>query len=393
MTRRELLRRAALTGAALPLAAQQETDALLVAPSEISGLQPSAALRNLRDDCITKGPWSVTYTRPTGLSEAGLHDFFSEAPYWWPDPKNPNGAYVRKDGKVNHDRFTAHDIFLARMSNAVLALALSAALNRDAEAAARAWQLLDVWFLQPDTYMNPNLEFGQAIRGITTGRGIGIIDTRPLIWCVQGIALLERSLPNPRLSAGLRRWFSDYVQWLTTSSKGLDERDNGNNHSTWWAAQVAAYSIFCGDKKAELKTYELCRTRLIPGQLRPDGSAPAEEARTRSLSYSIMNLDGFSLLCRLAAARGVDLWNFKTSDGAGVLTSVEYLAPFAAAPSRWKKPQITPISPARGYFLGLAGMAANRREWVELQQKTGHPGGSWGLLFDMLMTQWLTRAC
>lgn len=392
MTRRELLRRAALAGAALPLAAQQDAPRLLVNPSELNSLQPSSALKTARDTTITKGPWSVTYTRPEGLSEAGLHDFFSEAPYWWPDPKNPNGPYIRKDGKVNHDRFVDHDIHLGSMSNAVLALSLSASLNRDTEAAERAWRVLDVWFLHPDTYMNPNLEFGQAIRGITTGRGIGIIDTRPLIWCVQGIALLERAFPNPRLSAGLRRWFSDYVQWLTTSTKGLDERDNGNNHSTWWAAQVAAYSIFCGDRKSELKTYELCRTRLVPGQLRPDGSAPAEEARTRSLSYSIMNLDGFSLLCRLAAFRGVDLWNFKTPDGAGVLTSVEYLAPFVAAPSRWRKPQITPITLSRGYFVGLAGMAANRREWVELQQKIGHPGGSWGVLFDMLMTQWLAHA-
>ncbi|MGJ5818014.1 alginate lyase family protein [Paludibaculum fermentans] len=392
MTRRELLRRAALTGAALPLAAQQESPTLLVAPSELSGLQPSAALKTARDTCITKGPWSVTYTRPEGLSEAGLHDFFSEGPYWWPDPKNPSGPYVRKDGKVNADRFTDHDVHLSRMSNSVLALALSASLTGDAEAADRAWRFLNVWFLHPDTYMNPNLEFGQAIRGITSGRGIGIIDTRPLIWCVQGISVLERSFANSKVSAGLRRWFSDYVQWLTTSTKGLEERDNGNNHSTWWAAQVAAYSIFCGDTKSEQRAYELCRTRFIPSQLRPDGSAPAEEARTRSLSYSIMNLDGFSLLCRLAALRGVDLWNFKTPEGAGVLTSVEYLAPFVAAPYKWKKPQITPVDQTRGYFLGLAGMSANRRDWVELQQKTGHPGGSWGLLFDMLLNQWLARA-
>ncbi|WP_321474516.1 alginate lyase family protein [uncultured Paludibaculum sp.] len=392
MTRRQLLRRAALLGAALPLTAHPGGPALLVEPSEFDTLQPSPALKTAREACIAKGPWSVTYSRPNKLSEAGLHDFFSEGPYWWPDPRNPNGPYIRKDGKVNHERFTDNDLHLGLMSNAVLTLALSAALNKDEEAAARAWRLLDIWFLQPDTYMNPNLEFGQAIRGITTGRGIGIIDTRPLIWCAQGIALLERCNPNPKLSEGLRRWFSDYVQWLTVSTKGLEERDNGNNHSTWWATQVAAYSIYCGDEKSELAAYDLCRTRLIPNQLRPDGSAPAEEARTRSLSYSIMNLDGFTLLCRLAKRRGMDLWNFKTPDGAGVLTSVEYLAPYVAAPSTWKKTQILPFTRNHSYFLGLAGIAANRRAWVDLQLRTGNPGGAWGLLFDMLLKQWLARA-
>lgn len=354
-------------------------------------MRPTAALQVTRDNCISKGPWSVTFARPATIPEAGLHDFVSEGPYWWPDPRNPDGRYVRKDGRVNHERFTDNDLHLDQMSNAVLALSLCAAVYHDDAAADRAWRLLDVWFLQPDTYMNPNLEFGQAIRGITTGRGIGIIDTRPLIWCAQGIAILEHCHPYPKLSAGLRRWFADYVQWLTTSTKGIDERDNGNNHSTWWATQVAAYSIYCGDEKSERAAYDLCRTKLIPRQLRPDGSAPAEEARTRSLSYSIMNLEGFALLCRLAQRRGIDLWHFRTPQGAGVLTSVAYLAPFAGAPSSWKKTQITPAT-GRGYFLGLAGMATGRRDWIDLQQRTGHQGGAWGILFDMLLTQWLARA-
>ncbi len=34
-------------------------------------------------------------------SAGGLHDFFSEGDYWWPDPKNPGGPYIRRDGFSN----------------------------------------------------------------------------------------------------------------------------------------------------------------------------------------------------------------------------------------------------------------------------------------------------
>ncbi len=39
--------------------------------------------------------------------------------------------------------------------------------------------------------MNPNLEFGQAIRGVSNGRGTGLIDVNSFIYAVQGIALLQ----------------------------------------------------------------------------------------------------------------------------------------------------------------------------------------------------------
>src|SRR5213594_3592179 len=50
------------------------------------------------------GPWSVTSHRPDDV-KADPHDYYSEGPYWWPDPKNPRGPYIRKDGERNPNRF------------------------------------------------------------------------------------------------------------------------------------------------------------------------------------------------------------------------------------------------------------------------------------------------
>jgi len=289
---------------------------------------------------------------------------------------------------VNPDRFVENDRDLGRMSEAIMALGLAAYYRKDAAAAQRAWEVARVWFVDPKTRMNPNLEFGQAIRGVTPGRGIGVIDTRPLMWCAQGLALLETSFDEPGASKAVRAWFGSYINWLINSQKGKDESKNGNNHSTWWAAQVAAYALYAGDAQAEKIAYDFHESYLVPHQLRPDGSAPLEEARTRSLSYSLMNLDGFAMLCRMAKRRGRDLWNFRTRDGAGVLKSIEYIAPFLADPTKWSKPQITPVGRNRGYCLGLAGMDTGRREWVEMQRGFGRGGGPWGDLLGMVLDQW-----
>jgi len=377
-------RRSFLLGAVFQQAAPPPP-LLLITTAEAARLKPPARLKTLRDQAIQQEPLSVTFHRPGPLSKAGPHDFFSEGPYWWPNPANPTGPYIRKDGQVNPDRFENNDRDLNRMSETVCTLGLAAYFHKDRAAAAHAWQLLDTWFLAPATLMNPNLEFGQAIRGVTEGRGIGIIDTRPLIWCVQGALLLQAAFPDqPRMNA-LRAWFASFTTWLTTSKKGIDERDNGNNHSTWWAAQVAAYAVFCHDEKAERLAYAQYRNTIVPNQLRPDGAAPEEEARTRSLSYSAMNLDGFAILCRIAANRGTDLWTYKAKDGAGVLTSAAYLIPFLEGAAAWTKPQITPIDKIRPYFPGLAGLATHNKSWLALQRKIGPLNGPWGVILEMLL--------
>ena len=36
-----------------------------------------------------------------------LHDYFSQGPYFWPDPASPNGLpYIAHDGKVNPESRT-----------------------------------------------------------------------------------------------------------------------------------------------------------------------------------------------------------------------------------------------------------------------------------------------
>lgn len=114
-------------------------------------------------------------------STGGRHDFFSEGDYWWPDPENPDGPYIRRDGLSNPDNFVAHRHAMVRMSRIVGAMTSKWILTGDGQYAAEAMKHLRAWFVDDSTKMNPHMLYSQAIMGRSTGRGIGIIDGLHLV--------------------------------------------------------------------------------------------------------------------------------------------------------------------------------------------------------------------
>jgi len=182
---------------------------------------------------------------------------------------------------------------------------------------------------------------------VNQGRGAGIIATQHLMQAAQGIALLEAAgRIDSAVAAGVRGWCAEYLTWLTTSKHGLSEKITGNNHSTWWTNQVATLATFTRQRRAATDGVGPRSGFLVPKEIRPDGSCPREEERTRALHYSSMNLDAFALLCRLAQLDGVDLWHFRAANGAAVENAFAYLAPFVAKPAAWKFKQITDFNRA-----------------------------------------------
>ncbi len=110
-------------------------------------------------------------------SAGGIHDFYSEGDYWWPDPANPDGPYIQKDGMTNPDNFTGHRKAMIRLSQIVGVCASAYKITGDEKYVRQAFIHLNAWFADTATMMNPSLLYAQAIKGRYTGRGIGIIDT------------------------------------------------------------------------------------------------------------------------------------------------------------------------------------------------------------------------
>jgi Alginate lyase len=383
-----------LTAAAAVAAAAGQPHSLLLIDSEsgarmrdFTRRERAPLIDKLATEALSAGPWSVTFQRPSGLNvNAGPNDYVSEGPYWWPDPKNPSGPYIRKDGQRNPGRFEGNREDLGKMSDAVLALGMGAYLLGKAGCGEHANQVLSVWFVDPKTRMNPDLQHGQMVRGISTGRGTGIIDTVSLIHAAQGAALLEAAGGlDAGVAQGVRRWFADYLKWLNTSKYGLDEKSSGNNHATWWTAQAAAFAVFTGDAAAQRMCWDHYRKYLVPTEIKPDGSCPLEEERTASLSYSSYNLDAFATVCRLAQMAGVDLWNFRSSKGICVEKSFTYLMPYVARPDNWKKEQINKYSADEYVFPGLAGIGIPSAALLAGYLKLPRAESGWVQFVDILV--------
>ncbi len=349
-------------------------------------------LRAEADKRMREGPWTVTSERPKGV-EIDPHDYYSEAPYWWPDPQNPSGPYIRKDGQTNPDRFLANKTALNSMCDAVFTLGTAAFLLDDPRYAQRAARDINTWFVNPKTRMNPNLEYSQAVRAANNGRGAGIVDGRVLIRAIQGMEFLAQTGAwDAKDQAAVKKWFEEYLHWLTTSQDGLDEKMSGNNHASWWTAQVAAVATFVDNAAEQKATFNFYRDRIFPRQIRGDGSAPREEARTRSLWYSAFNLEALTLTCRIAQLHGVDLWSVKTKTGATLATAIDYLAPYFADPKKWTKEQIVDFSNESLYFLAFAGMGLKRPDYIALYRKLEKPEGAWLSFVNLVIGRWEAAA-
>ena len=297
---------------------------------------------------LKAGPFSVvdkTVLPPSG----DKHDYMSQAPYFWPNPDTANHLpYVRRDGERNPEieKIPDHQSF-GKLMSATETLALAYYFKGDEAYAAKAAQLLRVWFLDAATRMNPHLNYGQAIPGVNQGRGIGIIETSGLPKVVDAVGLLAGSKSWTKADQqGLESWFEKYLQWLLDSKHGRDEAAQKNNHGTYYDVQVASFAFFTGKRDLAAKILRESIEKRIAAQIEPDGRQPLELARTKAWSYSVGNLSGFFAAAALAENTGTDLWNYVTPDGRGIRKALDWLVPFAAGEKKWTHQQITSWSPA-----------------------------------------------
>ena len=301
------------------------------------------------------------------------HDYMSLAPYWWPDPNKPNGLpYIRRDGETNPEIAQVPDHKnMDRVISATYALALAYYFFREDTYAAHATDLLRTWFLNPETRMNPNLEFAQAVRGVNTGRGTGLIETRDIYRLVDAVGLLRGSKSwTAAEQKGMEEWCAKFLDWMMHSQHGKDEAAAKNNHGSYYDVQVAALALFVGRPDIAQNILQSAGQKRIAMQIEPDGRQPLELERTKALGYSTMNLAGLFELALLGENVGVDLWNFRTADGRSIRKALDYLVPYVTGEQKWPYQQIIEFKTAEiSSVLAVAAVKYKDRRYQDAAVK------------------------
>jgi len=315
---------------------------------------------------------SVTCERSAG----SVNDYFSEGDYWWPNPKNPEGSYVQRDGESNPGNFVAHRNALFRMSDIVGTLTSAYLLTGDAKYSRAIEEHLNAWFINPSTRMNPNMCFSQAIKGRYTGRSIGLIDAIHFIEVTRSVKILHNSQSiNNEVYLGVQVWFNQFLEWMFTHPYGIEEMNARNNHGTCWVMMAGAFSSMTGDTSK----MEFCRKRfkeiLLPNQMAADGSFPLEIKRTKPYGYSLFNLDAMATICKILSTPADDLWHFTTGDGRNMGRAIAFMIPFVADKASWPFPKDIMYWdewPVRQPFLLFGGQAFNQQTYLLLYFSQKH---------------------
>lgn len=303
---------------------------------------------------------------PSKRNPGGPHDFYSQGDYFWPNPKDPNGPYINRDGQSNPDNFDDHRRVMVQLSIQAPALTAAWLLTKDKRYAAKAIEHLRAWFVTEATRMNPNLEHAQAVQNVNTGRSIGIIDTLHLVEVARAAKILLPVMSKADKD-GVLGWFREYTTWMTTSDKGKQERDTINNHAMCWALQVAEFARLLDDQTLRQEMYTRYKTILLPGQLAEDGSFTRELARTKPYSYSIFNFDVMTTLCQSLEGLEPRPITFTLPDGRGVCKAAEFIFPYLKDKDAWKWKhdiQHWESLPVRSPGLLFAGLACHQSAYI-----------------------------
>ncbi|MDR3261342.1 MAG: alginate lyase family protein [Tannerella sp.] len=326
----------------------------LRASSGAKALQPAydKLLANA-DKYLAAAPDMVTdgVLPPSGDS----HDFVAIGKYSWPNPETPDSLpWIRIDCKINPDAYgDKYDLerYNRTMAN-IKTLSLAWFYSQEEKYAVKAAELLRVWFIDEATRMNPNFEYASYLPGVYDGMAIGIIFGSTLVELIDHIKLISLSDSwTENDDNAMKKWFSGYTKWLLESDFGIKEGKAKNNHGTWYAAQVAASALYTGEIQYAKDMVELGK-KQIEQQINQEGGLPAELKRDWAYHYSIYAMQGFTALALCADHVGVDLWNYKTTDGRGLQLAFGFLQPYLSDEKPWtvgeiqegSKPNISALS-------------------------------------------------
>ncbi|WP_048078096.1 alginate lyase family protein, partial [Halorubrum sp. AJ67] len=273
------------------------------------------------------------------------------------------------------------------MGTRVRDLGLAYAFTSEERFAREAIELLDHWFLDPDTRMYPSgRNFGE------TYFSIELHITVPTL--LYGAALVRDS---PQWStaeadrAELRTWVETYLADLE-AGRG-EQRYVGtvkNNIYAWWILARATAAAYLDDRDALSLAFGDWRERALD-QLQPDGLLKHEIGRVDGLEYSVYGLKALTLTAEIARHYGVDLYGYRLpgDDESALCRAFEGHRPYVLDADEWEwgtgeNGYTDADRTAAGSVYELAHSRWSRSEFRRVVESMGRP------LYERRILGWTT---
>ncbi|CAD6587070.1 MAG: hypothetical protein TREMPRED_004653 [Tremellales sp. Tagirdzhanova-0007] len=290
------------------------------------------------------GPWSVT--NKTILPRSNdTHDYLSYAVYYWPNCSNVDNSteltqeqvwddceYYNRDGVFNPDINDVQNTeAVNNLTDSIYLAAMAYVATNSSVYAQHINDAIDTFFVNPDTMMNPNLEYSQVVRGPgnQTGKHTGVLDMKVIAKVVSGVELLRASGASQWLAAtdsGLNSWAKDMATWLETDELAIEEKSMKNNHGTYYYNQLCSLYVLLNETTSAVSALEEFYNSTFMGQISANGDQPLESIRTRPYHYRAYNLAALVTNAQIGDQVGLSpsAWNRTTSSGATLLDALNF---------------------------------------------------------------------
>lgn len=221
------------------------------------------------------------------------HDYCSIAGYSWADENKPDGPYVTKDGVINPEREKYDRPKLNELANRCKFLSVAYYITEDTLFYEAIEKNLRAWFLDSVSYMTPNFEYAQVVRGKNDNKGqaYGLVDMVQFTPILESILLVNSVTEIDNILIGdLQKWFADFLSWVLDSHQWQQVKLSNNNIASGCYVAIAEMARFTGNTTINRRVYREYTRRIINTQILSDGRQPAELKRTIGFGYSVGNL-------------------------------------------------------------------------------------------------------
>lgn len=288
---------------------------------------------SLREDIIQKAesyvllePLYVTQKTHAHLVKDN-HYYYSIGIYWWPDESDRTKPYVWRDGLVNPE-YKEYDYYrLMELVERTKTLSVAYFLTGEQKFYNCLVEQINTWFINPDTYMYPNFDYGQVVPGHNNGEGRpqGISEARFLIPVFESLLLTNFVTPiDNKIISQVKEWSYNLALWMTSSMFGRKERLANNNHAFIYDALLAYLAVF--SEHEELADWVLTSFGgQLKSQINKYGQFQGELSRTQAYSYSIVCLTEIINVCMIEER--VNNYLFEDNKDI-ILSTIQYLTQF-----------------------------------------------------------------